>query len=417
MCHRLAMTWQNYFEEGVTNAAQIVLHWLRFLRRHVAHFGTLTPEATKVIAAKVTAHSVSKGALLCRQGALADSLLVMLRGHAAVYVDKKIKAESSEQQDMHSLSAASSGGFRDTMGIQAVTSTLMIDRDVSHGWFKGAYWHWMWTQHVSRGDQVEGRLANNASAAGDAPFPEVSKAETSKGPSTKPGEAQIAACQQLALATAAMASGVAGMLLDLLTEAATAAGSTAGPSRSIWKVAAGIVREGGALQPEAGGGRASEEVAGPVASDLTRRFQDGGEELGNTPHVVTGVARQCFPRGVRRAGSTGAAPLRASTNSAASAVRMHALACEPPVDTQGRVHVQHAARGHQVSSQGSLCSSALDCVAGASSVKLGVDRGVLKGEAGGAGRHKNSAARGKVSRGLTLLPIVCLKMACIAPSN
>jgi hypothetical protein len=57
------MPWQIYCREGVTNAAEIVLHWFRFLCRHVAHFGTFTPEATKLIAAKVTVHAAPKGAL------------------------------------------------------------------------------------------------------------------------------------------------------------------------------------------------------------------------------------------------------------------------------------------------------------------------------------------------------------------
>jgi hypothetical protein len=82
-----------------------VLRKFRFLRKHVAHFATLTPEATKRLAAKVTAHSLPKGALLCKQGSRADSLLVLLRGRAAVYVDKRGKATEG-----HNWPAAMSPG-------------------------------------------------------------------------------------------------------------------------------------------------------------------------------------------------------------------------------------------------------------------------------------------------------------------
>jgi hypothetical protein len=152
----------------------------------------------------------------------------------------------------------------------------------------------MQTLHANRS------LAKARSSAGDSPFPEASiaasepfgKARDTQSSAARQQNAQL----QLALATSALASGMAGLLLDVFTEAAAAAGSSTRPSsRSLWTIAAQSVRDGGAITPESrhwlpNRGSVLEAELGAV---------------GNTPAVVTEHQSPARKHGAKNAGAGG----------------------------------------------------------------------------------------------------------------
>jgi hypothetical protein len=143
-------------------------------------------------------------------------------------------------------------------------------------------------------------LAKARSSAGDSPFPEASiaasepfgKARDTQSSAARQQNAQL----QLALATSALASGMAGLLLDVFTEAAAAAGSsTRASSRSLWTIAAQSVRDGGAITRESRHG-------------LPNRGSVLEAELGavgNTPAVVTEHQSPARKHGAKMAGAGG----------------------------------------------------------------------------------------------------------------
>eukprot|EP00892_Ulva_mutabilis_P003631 jgi/Ulvmu1/163/UM001_0167.1 len=162
----------------------------RYLERRIPFFATLRPSTVQLLAAKANVRQVAEGSPICIQDGVADSLLVLLSGHARVYRKKKTVTHQA------------------TPHIQA--SRVSIESL----------------------DPVENYNRSPDTAAQDI------------------AAARAKALDDLAAATLSASAATGGLLLDCLAHAAAQSMEAgASPGNSLWQSAAHLVRSGMPMQP------------------------------------------------------------------------------------------------------------------------------------------------------------------------